>query len=152
MGILCSICSKKKKSRTNNEEKDKTFENLKNDAITIKINQNDKNNHKIFQNINNIKYKNSDIDNNKTLANCLNIEKELISNFKYFNVFWYGPNKTKDFDYLKNYFKNVEVREESELNSAYNFFKKESISEWIVVTPGSKGEELINKLKDFLIV
>ena len=149
MGILCSICSKKKKSHTNNEEKDKTFENLKNNAITIKINQNDKNNGKIFQNINNIKYKNSDIDNNKTLANCLNIEKELISNFKYFNVFWYDPNKTKDFDYLKNYFKNVEVREESELNSAYNFFKKESISEWIVVTPGSKGEELINKLKDF---
>ena len=28
-------------------------------------------------------------------------EKELRTNFKYFNIFWYDPNKTKDFDFLK---------------------------------------------------
>ena len=25
-------------------------------------------------------------------------EKELINNFKYFNVFWYDPNNSNDFD------------------------------------------------------
>ena len=35
------------------------------------------------------------------------------------------------------------------INSLINFFKTESISEWIVVTPGSKGKDLIEKLEKF---
>jgi hypothetical protein len=35
------------------------------------------------------------------------------------------------------------------LISAINFFKKQSISEWIVITPGSMGEELILNLENF---
>ena len=30
-----------------------------------------------------------------------------------------------------------------------NYFKTESISEWIVITPGSKGKDLIEKLEKF---
>ena len=149
MGNICSICCKKKKYNEFNKEGDNTLGNLNNNAITIDINSKDNNNYNILQKQNNSKNKNFDTGNNKASTNSLNIEKELISNFKYFNVFWYNANKNKDFDYLKKYFQNVEIHEESELNSAYNFFKRESISEWIAVTPGSKGEKFINKLQDF---
>jgi len=74
-------------------------------------------------------------------------EKELNSNFKYFNVFWYDQNKTNDFNLFKKCFENVQFYKAHELNSIINFFKKESISEWIVITTGSKGKELIQNLE-----
>ena len=76
-------------------------------------------------------------------------EKELIENFKYFNIFWYDPNNSNDFIYFKNSFQNVRFMKETNLESVINFFKKESSSdEWIIITPGSKGEELIKNLKN----
>ena len=36
-------------------------------------------------------------------------EKELIENFKYFNIFWYDPNNSNDFAYFKNSFQNVRL-------------------------------------------
>ena len=75
-------------------------------------------------------------------------EKELMANFKYFNIFWYVPNKTNDFDFFKNCFKNTRLVKGINLESAINFVKNESFSdEWIVITPGSKGEELVQNLE-----
>ena len=36
-----------------------------------------------------------------------------------------------------------------DLRSTINFFQQESVSEWIVITPGFQGEELIMKLENF---
>ena len=75
-------------------------------------------------------------------------EKELRTNFRYFNIFWYDPNGTNDFDFFKNCFINVRLVKGTNLESVINFFKKElSTDEWIVITPGSKGEELIKNLE-----
>ena len=75
-------------------------------------------------------------------------EKELMTNFKYFNIFWYDPNKTNDFDFFKNCFINVRLVKGTNIESAIDFFKKEIFSdEWIVITPGSKGEEFIKNLE-----
>ena len=76
-------------------------------------------------------------------------EKELNSNFKYFNVFWYDPNKTNDLTNFINCFENVQCFFSNDLESAINLFKKQSIFEWIVITPGKKGEELIYNLQIF---
>ena len=79
----------------------------------------------------------------------LDYEKELMSNFKYFNVLWYSPNNDEDFEEFKIYFKNVRFVKVKDLESAVIFFQKESSSdEWIVVTPGSKGQELIKRLEE----
>ena len=76
-------------------------------------------------------------------------EKELIENFKYFNIFWYDPNDSNDFYYFKNSFQNVSFMRETNLEIVINYFKKEtSYEEWIIITPGSKGEELIKNLED----
>ena len=75
-------------------------------------------------------------------------EKELNTNFQYFNVFWYDQNKTNDFYLFKKCFENVQFYKAHDLNSIINFFKKESISEWIVVSSGSKGKELIQNLEN----
>ena len=76
-------------------------------------------------------------------------EEELNSNFKYYNVFWYDTNKTNDFELFKKCFENVQFYKGYDLYSTINFFKKESISEWIVITSGSLGEELILNLGNF---
>ena len=64
-------------------------------------------------------------------------------------MFWYNPNKTYEFDCLEKCFENVEFCKGYNLISAINFFKNQSISEWIVVSPGSMGEELILNLENF---
>ena len=75
-------------------------------------------------------------------------EKELMTNFKYFNIFWYYPNKTNDFDFFKNCFINIRLVKGINLESALNFFKSKLFSDdWIVITPGAKGEELIKNLE-----
>jgi len=76
-------------------------------------------------------------------------EKELNSNFKYFNVFWYDPNKTNDFVSYIKCFENVEFYKGDTLISIIDFFKLNSISEWIVISPGSQGKELISNLENF---
>ena len=76
-------------------------------------------------------------------------EEELNSNFKYFNIYWYDPNRSNDFDHFTKCFENVEFCKGYDLDTTINFFKKESNSEWIVITPGSQGEELIQNLENF---
>ena len=56
-------------------------------------------------------------------------EKELMTNFKYFNIFWYDPNKTDDFDFFKNCFKNVRLVRGTNIESAIDFFEKEIFSD-----------------------
>ena len=74
-------------------------------------------------------------------------EEELNSNFKYFDIFWYNPNKSNDFNRFKKCFENVQFYVGYSLESTLKFFKKESSYDWIVITPGSKGEELIRNLE-----
>ena len=76
-------------------------------------------------------------------------EEELNRTFKYFNIFWYDPNKSNDFDSFKKCFENVLFYKGYDLESITNFFEKESNSEWIVITPGSQGQELIHNLERF---
>ena len=87
-----------------------------------------------------------DIKKDKTFPKGTKYEEELNSNFKYFNIFWYDPNKSNDFDNFKKCFENVQFNKAYDIDSIKKFFKNEYISEWIVITPGSKGEELINNL------
>ena len=74
-------------------------------------------------------------------------EEELNSDFKYFNIFWYFPDKTNYFNNFKKCFENVKFYKGNVLNATIDFFEKESVSEWIVITPGSKGKELIQHLE-----
>ena len=92
---------------------------------------------------------NSNVKNYNTFPKGTNYEKELNTNFKYFNVFWYDPKKSNDFELFINCFKNVQFYKSDNFYSSINFFKKESIFEWIVVTPGSLGKELILNLENF---
>lgn len=76
-------------------------------------------------------------------------EKRLNFNFKNFDVFWYDPNNSNDYDNFIYCFENVRFCKSNNLDSTIQFFKNESVSDWIVVTPGSKGEELIKNLENF---
>ena len=50
-------------------------------------------------------------------------EKELIENFKYFNIFWYDPNKSNDFDNFRKCFENVQFNKAYDLDSINKFLK-----------------------------
>ena len=76
-------------------------------------------------------------------------EKELNLNFKYFNVFWYDPNKTNEFMSYIKCFENVQFYKGDTLIPIIDFFKLNSIYEWIVISPGSQGKELISNLENF---
>ena len=94
--------------------------------------------------------KENDSDNEEyILPQGTKYEKELSLNFKYFNIFWFDPNKSEDYKNYKKCFKNVQFYIEFDIESTINFFNKDSYyDEWIVITPGSKGEELISKLHE----
>ena len=103
-----------------------------------------------FLNVQNIKLDttNTKMNNNEFPQGTI-YEKELIENFKYFNIFWFDPNKSHDFDHFIKYFENVQIYKGFDIETVLNFFKKESsIEEWIVITPGTKGEELVSKLHE----
>ena len=141
---------KKEKEEEKEEEKEKGNDILennnnsqeKNDNLPKKLCLEDKKENNAYPNQLNS-------NDNNTFPIGTKFEKALNSNFKYFNVFWYDPNKTNDFNCFKKCFENVEFCRKYNLESSINFFKKEKISEWIVVTPGSKGKELIQNLEKF---
>ena len=103
---------------------------------------------KFLSNLLSKKY-NSNIIINKNFPKDTKYEKELNTNFKYFNVLWYDPNYSSNLDLFKKCFEHVQFYRGDDFYSTINFFKKESISEWIVVTPGSLGKELILNLESF---
>jgi len=76
-------------------------------------------------------------------------EKELNSNFKFYDVVWYDPNKINDFDNYRECFSFVRSGSIYDLETAKSIFMNELLSKFIVITPGFKGEELIENLKDF---
>ena len=105
-----------------------------------------------IQNNNNIIIQNQDIsknEDNQIFPQGTKYEEELKSDFRYFNVYWFDKNKISEYCLYKKCFENVEFKKGYDLNSAINFFKKELISEWIVITSGSNGEELIKNLENF---
>ena len=148
MGLCDPNCSKKNsrekyQKENNNLINQSNFEKFDGKS-NIQIQLNSKENYyNSFQNL----FPSNNTYN--TFPNETKYKEELNSNFKYFNVYWYDPNKTNDFYCFKKYFKNVEFYKGYNLVSTIDFFKKISISEWIVVTPGSKGEELILNLENF---
>ena len=146
MGICCQICKKKKISKAESQNENSTTTDLKDkqENIILPIQLSPKKNNNTLQN----QYISNDIDHN-SFPKGTEYEKELNANFKYFNVFWYDPNKSNDFDDFIKCFENVRFIKGYDLDSTINFFKTESISEWIVITPGSKGEELILNLQNF---
>jgi len=87
--------------------------------------------------------------NNNSFPKGTKYEESLNLNFKNFDVFWYDPNNSNDYDNFINCFENVRFYKSYNLDSTIKFFKNESMSDWIVVTPGSKGEELIKNLENF---
>ena len=89
------------------------------------------------------------VDNNNTFPKGTIYEEQLNQYFQYFNIFWYDPDNTNDHKLFKKCFEKVEFYRKNDFFSAINFFKKELISEWIVITPGSQGEELIMNLENF---
>ena len=69
--------------------------------------------------------------------------------FQYYNVYWYDPYNTNEYELFKKCFEKVEYHRGYDLRSTINFFQKESVSEWIVITPGFQGEELVIYLENF---
>ena len=101
-------------------------------------------------NANNSSNQSSLKENNKnTFPIGTDFEEQLSQYFQYFNVFWYDPNNTSDYELFKKSFEKVEFYRGYDLRSTINFFQQESVSEWIVITPGFQGEELIMKLENF---
>jgi len=125
-----------------NEKKDENITNISNKQNNIEIKINEK-----VPSINEQNKPEGEIKENNNFPMGSEYEKELNLNFKYFNVFWYDQNKNNDFNLFKKCFENVLFYKSHDLNSIINFFKKESISEWIVITTGSKGKELIQNLE-----
>ena len=70
------------------------------------------------------------------------------SNFKYFNILWYNPKRSDDFNNYKKCFENVEFYRAYDLEAILKLFKEETIYEWIIITPESKGDELIQNLEE----
>jgi len=75
-------------------------------------------------------------------------EKELNSNFKYFNVFWFDPDKTNDYNLFEKCFENVQFLQAHDINSVINFFEKETILEWIIISNGTQIKELVQNLEN----
>ena len=150
---------KENNSILNNQEIKNENINIINQNIIINEKENinlqipeieNENNYHQNSNENNIIIENSECNNeNDEFPKGTKYEEELSSNFTYFNVYWYDPNNANDFELFEKCFKNVQFYKGKKINSLINFFKTESISEWIVVTPGSKGKDLIEKLEKF---
>jgi hypothetical protein len=64
----------------------------------------------------------NDKEGNHFFPGLAKYEEELNSNFKYFDVFWYNPNKTNDFNCFKKCFENVQFHMEYTLESTLKFF------------------------------
>jgi len=70
-------------------------------------------------------------------------EKELNSNFKYFNIFWYAPEKIGRYRYFVKCFENVKFQIGYGLDCTINFFQNELISEWIIINERYHVYELL---------
>ena len=140
MGICCPSSSKDQnigsQSTLKNEQK--------NTILPIHISPNNNGNNLKQQTQNN-----TTANNKNTFPKGTKYEKELSSKFRYFDVFWYNPNQTNDFDNFRKCFERVRYHIHHELETVKKFFMNESLTKWIVITPGSKGEELIRNLENF---
>ena len=125
-------------SNESKEEKQKG----ENDILSNQFNSNNNINITLSQS-------NSKANNKNTFPKGTIYEEELNQYFQYFNVFWYDPSGTSDYELFEKCFEKVEFYRGYDLLSSINFFQKESISEYIVITPGFSGEELIMNLENF---
>ena len=151
MGICCKVCSSSQINEKTDRNQIKTYNNHTNAFLTNQLSPQDNNNNKQLQPKNSFNYNdnNNSIKNNNIFLSGTKYEEILNKDFRYFNIFWYDPNKDRDFEHFIKCFKNVEFYKAYNLYSAINFFKEQSISEWIVITPGSGGQELILNLENF---
>ena len=151
MGTCCRICSSNKENQIDDKtgsNQIKKYSNQTNISLFNQLSPQSNDNNKQLQ-PNNYLNNNINIINNNTFPRFTKYEEILNKDFIYFNVFWYDPNKTKEFDNFIKCFENVEFNIAYNLDSAMNFFKEKSISEWIVITPGTSGKGLILNLENF---
>ena len=156
MGTGCPFCGNDKNVIM--QEKGITFQHF-----NLKNNQKNRNKRNQYIPTNNNSNSNNDYNNNKIFytqneftgnykkdfPKGTKYEKELNSNFKFFDVVWYDPNKINDLDNYRKCFSFVRLASIYDLETAKTIFMNEFIFKCIVITPGSKGEELIENLKDF---
>ena len=83
------------------------------------------NNNNILQ-IKNNSTADNNYDNKSSFPIGTKYEKELKSNFIFFDVFWYDPNNTKDFVNYKICFRRIRFIKESDLEKAKEFLLDES--------------------------
>ena len=149
MGVCYKVCSSNKSNQINNKTERNQIKSYNNQANTFLTNQlsPQDNNNKQLQPKNSFNYKDNNNSNN-IFPSGTKYEEILNKDFRYFNIFWYDPNKVRHFEHFIKCFENVEFYKAYNLYSAINFFKEQSISEWIVITPGSGGQELILNLEN----
>ena len=129
MGACCRICSSNKDNQIDDKtgsNQIKKYSNQTNISLFNQLSPQSNDNNKQLQ-PNNCLNNNINIINNNTFPRFTKYEEILNKDFIYFNVFWYDPNKTKEFDNFIKCFENVEFNIAYNLDSAMNFFKKINI-------------------------
>jgi len=143
MGILFNCSKNRIKNPPINSQSRQNINNRENNILQIQLNPKD-NNINTLRTQSNLKY-----NYNNSFPEGTEYEQELSLNFKYLNVFWFDPNKTNDFEHFAKSFENVKFFKSYDLDTVIKFFTDESVLEWIIITPGSKGEEIILKTQNF---
>ena len=143
MGILFNCSKNRIKNPPINSQSRQNINNRENNILQIQLNPKD-NNINTLRTQSNLKY-----NYNNSFPEGTEYEQELSLNFKYLNVFWFDQNKTNDFEHFAKSFENVKFFKSYDLDTVIKFFEDESVLEWIIITPGSKGEELIQKTQNF---
>lgn len=90
-------------------------------------------------------------DENCSSQEDTNYKEQMKNMFKYFNVYWFDPNNSISYDEWKEGpFNKIELIIEKDAQKIISFFQEySSIEEWIIITPGTKGEDLIKELYKF---
>ena len=153
MGACCKVCSSNKNNHINDKTESNQIKRYINQANTSLPNQlspqDDDDFYKQLQFCRSLYYNSSSINNNNISQNYKKYEEILNRDFKYFNIFWFDPKITKEYNNFIKCFENVEFYKAHSFDAAKNFFEQQSISEWIVITPGSSALNLISNLENF---
>ena len=132
MGACFRVCSSKKDSQINDKTESnqiKRYVNQANTSLSNQLSPQRNDNNKQLQPSISLNYNNSIINNINTFPRYTKYEEILNKDFRYFNIFWFDPYKTIEFDNFIKCFENVEFYKAHSLKAAENFFMKESIFE-----------------------
>ena len=112
MGACCKVCSSNKNNHINDKTESNQIKRYINQANTSLPNQlsppDDDDFYKQLQFCRSLYYNNSSITNNNISQNYKKYEEILNRDFKYFNIFWFHPKITKEYNNFIKCFENVE--------------------------------------------